>query len=104
MPGKYGFINGVEREQLLDDMKIDIKTGNVFWVSAQCNKEEWKQGDGLSNIFLFPFTLGFRGGCVWVGGYSPGKIDFCYGYSTLDNLEHELMHCKGYADHPLLSF
>ena len=32
------------------------------------------------------------------------KIDFCYGYSTLDNLEHELMHCKGYADHPLFSF
>ena len=104
MPGKYGFINGVECEQSLDDMKIDIKTGNVFWVSAQCNKEEWKQGAGLSNIFLFPFTLGLRGGCVWVGGYSPSKIDFCYGYSTLDNFKHELMHCKGYADHPLFSF
>ena len=83
MPGKYGYINGVTREHSLDEMKVDIKTGNIFWVSAQCNKEEWKQGDGLSNVLWFPFTLGFRGRCVWVGGYSTPR-----------NLEHELMHSQ----------
>ena len=62
IPGKYGYIDGVTREHSLDEMKVDIKTGNIFWVSAQCNKEEWKQGDGLSNVLWFPFTLGFRGG------------------------------------------
>ncbi|MBP7517796.1 MAG: hypothetical protein KA768_08170 [Desulfobulbus sp.] len=104
MPGKYGFINGVEREHSLEEMTIDIKTGNIFWVSWQCNKEDWRQGDGLSTILWFPFTLGLRGGCIWVGGYSPGKIDFCHGYSTPYQLEHEKLHCRGYADHLLLRF
>ena len=54
MPGKYGFIQGVTREHSLDEMEVDIKTGNIFWVSAQCNKEEWKQGGWFVERPLVP--------------------------------------------------
>ena len=35
----------------------------------------------------------------WLGGGIT--VALCHGYSTPRNLEHELMHCRGYADHPL---
>lgn len=98
----YGLIADVKESQDLNDMKIDIKVGNLLETTYRCNAEAIRRGEYLRTLFAFPFTLGLTGGCVWVGGYSKGKIDFCYGYSTEYNLAHEMEHCRGYKDHPLL--
>lgn len=97
----YGFIADIKEEQNLNDMEIDIEIGNIFETSYRCNRESFRQGEYIKTLFLIPLTLGLIGGCVWVGGYSPLKIDKCWGFSTKGNLEHELQHCKGYRDHPL---
>lgn len=96
----YGFVGDIIEEQSLDTMEIDIKIGNAWETMRNCNTKMWQQGEWYSTIT----PMGLIFGCVWVGGYSKGKIDKCWGYATPSTYEHELQHCKGFKDHPIFGF
>ena len=102
MPGRYGFLDYIHEEQDLSRMEVDITVGSTWETMCACSAESWRRGE-YGALLL---TLCMIPGCVWTdiwvdGATLTGTVKRCYGFATEDTLEHELQHCRGYADHPL---
>lgn len=102
----YGLHKYLKATQNLKDVEVDIKVGGTAETMWACTKESLRRGE----IVPILFSLGLIPGCVWLdiwvepdtSGNYVGTVKRCSGYATPGTYAHELEHCKGYKDHPLL--
>ena len=97
MPGAFGLIDGVERVHDLGEMKVVEHVGTFRETAAACNKLYWQRGQKIGVIL----SLGLTAGCSLVSGPAVGQIERCEiwypdGWEWVR--QHELQHCRGYAD------
>ena len=97
MPGAFGLINGVERAHDLGEMEVIEHPGTLREVAGACNRLHWDRGQRLGVILTMGMTLG----CSLVSGPAVGQIEQCEiwypdGWEWVR--QHELQHCRGYAD------
>ena len=97
MPGSFGLIDGVERVHDLGEMEVIEHAGTFRETAAECNKLYWQRGQKIGVIL----SLGLTAGCSLVSGSAVGHIERCEiwypdGWEWVR--QHELQHCRGYAD------
>ena len=96
-PGPWGMIDGVERVHDLGEMKVVEHVGTFRETATACNKLYWQRGKKIGVIL----SLGLTAGCSLVSGPAVGQIERCEiwypdGWEWVR--QHELQHCRGYAD------
>ena len=91
----HGFINGYNRFK--DEMEIVEHPDGLLETASACNRLHWDRGERLGVILTMGMTLG----CSLVSGQAVGQIEQCeiwYPEGWEWVRQHELQHCKGYAD------
>lgn len=99
MPGNYGLQPGIERVHDLAEVEVREHPGSFFETLCACNRVRWQ--DGVAGKLSVIGTLGLSCGCSRISGTEPGVIRWCDVYYPRGNKrvrEHELQHCRGYAD------
>ena len=97
MPGSFGLIDGVERVHDLGEMEVVEHAGTFGETASACNNLYWQRGQKIGVIL----SLGLTAGCSLVSGPTVGQIERCEiwypdGWEWVR--QHELQHCRGYAD------
>ena len=108
MPGKFGLLPGFDEPLAEDDPRIIEHPGTLWETVYACNAASWHHSFGgkISNIA----TLGMTYGCSWhTWAMIDGKprlfwADVYYPEGWTRARQHELLHARGYADHPLFRF
>jgi hypothetical protein len=99
MPGSWGLQPGIDRVHDLSEIEVREHPGTVPGTAATCNGIYWREGvAGKLGVIL---TLGMTGGCAVISGTEPGVIRWCdiwYPDGWERVRQHELQHCRGYAD------
>ena len=96
-PGNWGLIEGVERVFPLEEVRVIEHPGTLREVAGACNRLHWDRGQRLGVILTMGMTLG----CSLVSGPAVGQIEQCeiwYPEGWEWVRQHELQHCRGYAD------
>ena len=97
MPGAWGLIDGVERVHDLGEMEVVEHAGTFRETASACNNLYWQRGQKIGVIL----SLGLTAGCSLVSGSAVGQIERCeiwYPEGWEWVRQHELQHCRGYAD------
>ena len=90
-------IDGVTRVHDLSEMEVVEHPGSLWDTASACNKLYWDRGE----YFGVVLSAGCTFGCSLVSGGEVGKIERCeiwYPEGWEWVRQHELQHCKGYAD------
>ena len=99
MPGNFGLQPGIERAHDLSEVSVLEHPGTVWGTMCACNGLYWD--NGLGGKLGVISTLGLTMGCSVISGTQPGVIRWCeiwYPEGWEQVREHELQHCRGYAD------
>lgn len=97
MPGNFGLIDGVTRVHDLAEVQVIEHPGGLIETASACNRLHWDRGERLGVILSAGCTLG----CSLVSGPAVGQIERCeiwYPAGWEWVRQHELQHCRGYAD------
>lgn len=105
MPGKFGLLKGFDAPLAEDDPRIIEHPGTLLQTAYACNAASWHNSfqGALGNIL----SLGMTYGCSWhTWAMVDGRprlfwADVYYPAGWADTRKHELLHARGYADHPL---
>lgn len=106
MPGKYGLLPGFDAPLAEDDTRIVEHPGTLWETCTACNSLSWRLG-GVEGKIGNLLTLGMVYGCSWHtwtmvdGKQTLVLADVYYPVGWEQTRQHELMHARGYADHPL---
>ena len=97
MPGNFGMIDGVTRVHSLGEMEVVEHPGGLIETASACNRLHWGRGERIGVLLTGGCTLG----CSLISGPAVGQIERCeiwYPEGWEWVRQHELQHCKGYAD------